>query len=162
MTRPRNEATLFALTIAIALLLSAVPVPGALGYFKPFWVALVLLFWVIEAPDYIGLGFAFLLGIALDVLSGALLGEHALRLVFMVYISGRFQRRLRFYPVWQQALFIMVLLFNDRLVSLWIASLSGRDLPDYRYWLAPLVSTLIWPWLFLLLDSLRHRRSKKS
>jgi len=157
MSRPRNEALVFALSIGLALLLSAVPVPGTLGFFKPFWIALIALFWVIEAPEYLGLGFAFVLGITLDVLSGTLLGEHALRLLFIVFIAGRFQRRLRFYPIWQQALFIFVLLLNDRLISLSIASLSGHALPNYRYWLAPLVSTLIWPWLFLLLDSVRRR-----
>jgi len=160
MKRIRNDATLFALSVSIALVLSAIPVPGALGYFKPFWIALIALFWVIEAPDTLGLGFAFVLGLALDVLAGSLLGEHALRLVFIVYIAGRFRLRLRFYPMWQQALFILVLLLNDRLVSLWIASLSGHAFPDYRYWLAPAVSTLLWPWVFLLLDGLRHRRSR--
>jgi rod shape-determining protein MreD len=161
MSRPRTDASLVALSIGLALLLSAIPLPGAIAFFKPFWIALILIYWAIEAPDYLGLGFAFLLGLALDVLSGTLLGEHALRLVFVVYIVGRFQRRLRFYPIWQQALFVLVLLLNDRLVSLWIASLSGHPLPDYRYWLSPILSTALWPWLNLLLARVRRRKQAK-
>jgi cell shape-determining protein MreD len=37
-------------------------------------------------------------------------------------------------------------------------------LPHASFWLAPLVSTLLWPWVFLLLDRYRsvarHRKAK--
>jgi cell shape-determining protein MreD len=47
---------------------------------------------------------------------------------------------------------------------LWIISLEGDALPPASFWLAPLISTLLWPWVFLLLDRYRslarHHKAK--
>ena len=44
-------------------MLQLTPLPQSMLPFKPYWIALVLIYWAIEAPDRIGLGFAFLLGV---------------------------------------------------------------------------------------------------
>ena len=33
----------------------------------------------------------------------------------------------------------------------------GDTAIDWRFWIAPFVGALLWPWLFLLLDDLRRR-----
>ena len=38
---------------------------------RPYWLALVLAYWVIEEPDRVGLGFAFLVGLLADLVSAA-------------------------------------------------------------------------------------------
>ena len=73
---------------------------------RPYWLALVLAYWVLEAPERVGLGFAFAVGVLADLLYGSLLGEQALRLVIMAFILQRFRLRLRFFPLSQQALAI--------------------------------------------------------
>ena len=67
----------------------------------------------------------------------------------------RFRFRLRFFPPWQQALSVLALLLNDRVILLWIISLRGEPLPTALYWVAPVIGTAIWPWMFLLLDRFR-------
>jgi len=128
---------------------------------RPYWVALVLIYWCLETHDMISLGLVFTLGLILDLLTGSLLGLHALSLVILVYLVTRFQARLRFFPPWQQALSVFALLLNDRIILLWIISLRGDPLPSLDFWLPPIVGTLIWPWLFILLDRyrgvMRHR-----
>ena len=94
----------------------------------------------------------------LDVLTGTLLGRHALRLVVLNFLVGRFRNRIRFVPPWQQALAVGALLLNDRIVHLWIVGLLERTWPGWAFWLPPLVGVALWPWLFLLLDALRSRR----
>ena len=49
-----------------------------------------------------------------DVLAGELLGEQAARLCVLGFIVLRFRPRLRFFPMWQQALAVLALLLNDR------------------------------------------------
>ncbi len=131
--------------------------------FKPYWVAMVLIYWTLETQDMISLGLAFLIGLVLDTLSGSLMGLHALSLVVMVFLVQRFRSRLRFFPPWQQALSVLGLLVNDRIILIWITVLLGESLPTWEYWLPPLVGMALWPWLFLLLDRIRARqRLQKS
>lgn len=157
MNRTRIQVWVFAGSLFIALLLQLMPLPPSLEPVKPYWIGLVLVYWAIEAPDRVGLGFAFCLGLAADVLVGELLGEQALRLLVLVFIVLRFRARLRFFPVWQQALAVLALLLNDRIVMLMARGFAGEPLPGGVFWLAPLVGMVAWPFVFLLFDDLRAR-----
>lgn len=162
MSDNRESFGLIVLTIIAAILLSMLPLPAFIETFKPYWVALVMIYWSLETRSSISLGLAFLVGILVDIFSGSLLGLHALSLVVMVFLVQRFRSRIRFFPPWQQALSILGLLVNDRIILIWIGALLGEPLPTLSYWLPPLIGMAFWPWLFLLLDSLRAnaRRSK--
>lgn len=157
MNRQRAQLWLFTASIVFAFLLQLLPLPQALLPLKPFWLALIVVYWAIEAPERIGLGFAFLLGMAGDVLSGELLGEQSLRLVILAFIVLRFRSRLRFFPMWQQALAVLALLLNDRVVQIMVRGFSGEAMPGAAFWIAPFVGMLAWPFVFLLLDDLRAR-----
>ncbi len=115
MSRMRNSWIL-PVSIVIALVLGLLP-PAVVQPLRPYWLALVLAYWVIEEPDRVGLGAAFVAGVLADLLYGGLLGEQALRLVIMTFILQRFRARMRFFPISQQALAIGGLLLNDRIVS---------------------------------------------
>jgi len=151
------QAWLFGGSLAIAFMLQLMPLPQPLLPFKPYWVGLVLIYWAIEAPERVGLGFAFLFGLGSDVLTGELLGEQALRLVVLAFIVLRFRARLRFFPVWQQALAVLALLLNDRIVMLMVRGFAGEAMPSAAFWIAPLIGMLAWPLLFLVFDDLRAR-----
>jgi len=157
MTSSRESRSLILLSIMAAVFLSLLPLPDMLVPFKPYWVAMVLIYWTLETQDMISLGLAFLIGLVLDTLSGSLMGLHALSLVVMVFLVQRFRSRLRFFPPWQQALSVLGLLVNDRIILIWITVLLGEPLPTWEYWLPPLVGMALWPWLFLLLDRIRAR-----
>lgn len=163
MRARRESRSLIFLTIIAAMLLSLLPVPEVLTPFKPYWLAMVLIYWTLETRTMINLGLAFLIGVVLDILSGSLMGLHALSLVIMVFLVRRFRSRLRFFPPWQQALSVLGLLVNDRIILIWIIVLLGEPLPTWEYWLPPLVGMVLWPWLFLFLDRIRSRmRRHKS
>ena len=155
MNARRDRLSTVLVTIAAALILTLVPLPALLDPLRPYWVALVLIYWCLETQGVISLGLAFLTGLALDLLTGSLLGLHALSLVVLVYLVTRFRARIRFFPPWKQALSVLALLLNDRIIVLWIVSLRGEPFPGIEFWGAPIVGTAIWPWLFLLLDRYR-------
>lgn len=157
MNRLRAHRWLFAGSLGLAMLLQLMPLPSALLPFKPYWLALVLTYWALEVPDRVGLGFAFLLGLAGDVLYGELLGEQAMRLLIVAFIVLRFRARLRFFPMWQQALAVLALLLNDRIVVLMARGFAGDPIPPPTLFIAPFVGMLAWPFVFLLLDDLRAR-----
>ncbi len=157
MNRRTTSLGTILITFLAAILLTPIPLPEFVAPMRPYWVALVLVYWAIEYPDRVGMGFAFLVGIVLDLMTGDLLGRHALSLVVIAFIVARFRLRLRFFPLWQQSLAVAALLLNDAIIQVWIDGLSGAPLPDWRYWLAPLIGLVLWPWVFLLLDSVRRR-----
>lgn len=157
MTRIRGQGWLFFGSLVAAFLLQMMPLPQLLLPLKPYWVGIVLVYWAIELPERVGLGFAFLFGLAGDVLTGELLGEQALRLVVLAFIVLRFRARLRFFPMWQQALAVLALLLNDRIVTLMVRGFSGEAMPSPAFWIAPVIGMLMWPLVFLLLDDLRLR-----
>ena len=162
MNMNRESHGLVFLTIVAAILLSLLPLPDMLAPLKPYWVAMVMIYWALETHDTIGLGTTFLIGLALDVFSGSPMGIHALSLVIMVFLVQRFRPRLRFFPPWQQALSVLALLVNDRVILIWVNALLGEPLPTWQYWLPPVVALAIWPWLFLLLDRMRASARQRS
>lgn len=156
----RTSPLLPALTVLMAILLTIVPLPDSLAAWRPYWVALVMIYWHLETGRFQFLGSAFAIGLVLDLTTGTLLGQHALGLVIITFLVGRFRNRLRFFPPWQQALAVGALLFNDRIVQLWIIGLLERGWPEWSWWLPPVAGMLLWPWLFLLLDALRSQRRR--
>lgn len=147
-------------SVVLAVLLALLPLPGILAPLRPYWLALVVAYWVLENPDRAGLGFAFLAGLMADVAQGTILGEQALRMVILAFILDRFRTRLRFFPVWQQALVMGALLINDRIVSAIVHVLARAPQAEIMYWLSPIIGALMWGPVFVLLDALRHGRRR--
>ena len=117
MSRLRTKGWVMPVSFVLALLLALIPLPELLLPARPYWLALVLAYWVIETPDKVGLGFAFSIGLLADVMFGGILGEQALRLVVMAFILQRFRARIRFFPLSQQALAIGALLLAFLIVK---------------------------------------------
>ncbi|WP_101927416.1 MULTISPECIES: rod shape-determining protein MreD [Luteimonas] len=154
----RRHPWLLPASVFLALLLGLLPLPLALQPYRPFWLALVVAYWVIEDPERVGLGVAFAVGLIGDLAFGGLLGEQALRLVVMSFILQRFRAQLRFFPLAQQALAIGGLLLNDRVVSAAIHLALGVPQLPWTYWLAPLIGMALWAPLYLVMDALRFGR----
>ena len=150
-------------SILIGLVLSIIPLPTSLpaelGYLRPDWVAMVLVYWVIATPDRIGVVTAWVIGVIMDVLVGGLLGQHALSYVIVAYVTASLYQRLRMFSVWQQGAVIFVILGLSHIVSFWIESIAGLSQWTLWYILPAVTGALLWPWVFLLLRSLRRRYS---
>ncbi|HLU13393.1 MAG TPA: rod shape-determining protein MreD [Arenimonas sp.] len=149
-------------SLFFGLLVMVLPLPAGIDVARPYLLALLLVYWLLECPHRVGLGTAFLAGLVADLASGTLLGEQAMRLVILAFLVQRFRARLRFFPLWQQAAAVGALLLNDRLVALVIHAVAGIGLPHWGTWVSPLLGFALWPWLFLLLDELRLRQRERT
>jgi rod shape-determining protein MreD len=65
-------------------------------------------------------------------------------------------QRFRMYPLWQQALLVLVMVGLYQLLLNWGQSLRGASSDSLLFLLPSLVSAFIWPWLFVLLRSIRR------
>lgn len=149
-------------SFVLGLIFAVLPLPAVLQSVRPYLLAMLLAYWLMEAPNRVGLGTAFVVGLCADVLTASLLGEQAFRLVVLTYIVQHFRARLRFFPLWQQAVAIGLLLLNDRIISWLIHLFAGSPSHGWLYWLAPVLGVLLWPWLYVLLDLARLRARERS
>ena len=62
MSRTRRP-WLFPASLFVALLLGLLPLPAMLQPLRPYWLALVLAYWLLEDHDRVGLGLAFSVGL---------------------------------------------------------------------------------------------------
>jgi rod shape-determining protein MreD len=142
----------------LALILVMLPLPEWAQIYRPDWLTLVLIYWVMAIPEKLGIVFAWVFGLLLDVTQGAILGQHAIGLVLVVFFVHMQYQRLRVFSLLQQALVIFVLLMFKQLLVLWISGMAGQ-VPENiaRYFLPSLIGAIIWPWLFVLLRDVRRR-----
>lgn len=152
MAAGRNNWWASTLSLVLTLALVAVPLPDSVAPLRPDWVAVVLLYWSLMAPRHFSLLTAFWMGIALDTLSGALLGQNALALLVVVYLAEKFHLRLRVFPLSQLAITVFLLLGIYEFILFWIDGMAGRSVPLVERWVPPLTGTLVWVLLYVMFD----------
>lgn len=143
-------------TLFIALVLALLPMPDWTIWLRPAWVLMMLIYWGMTTPYRVSVGVAWITGLIVDLLSGTLLGEHAIAFTIVIYFVSRMHIRLRMYPLLQQgiSIFLFVLLYQFILYCIqgFIGELPGSNL----YWLSSVTSMLLWPWLFILMRDYRR------
>lgn len=147
---PVKPAFIIATLIAAALI-NMMPWSGWAGWLRPDFVALVVLYWVIEQPRRVGFTAAFTLGLLMDVAEGALLGQHALSYTILAFAGIALNRRVRMFSLTAQVVHVIPLLLLNDLIVLGIRVLAGADFPGYRYFLGSFVAGALWPLVSVLL-----------
>ncbi len=139
-------------TLALALAANLLPLSGVALALRPDFVALVLLYWCIQEPRYVGVGIAWGVGLLMDVGDATLFGQHALAYAFLAYAAEYFRRRVLRFSLWQQAAQVAVLLGLCAALVLLVRFVGGAPLPRWMYAVPPLVGALLWPAITLLLQ----------
>jgi len=145
------------LSLLLALLANIMPMPLDIDAYRPDWVLMVLLYWCIALPTRVNVISAWFMGLLLDILLGSILGVHAAAMAVSVFIAAVNFQKIRNFSLWQQALIVGVLASLYHLVVFWLQRvlLDVVFLPSY---LAPvLTTTVLWPWVFLLLRKIRRQ-----
>lgn len=117
----------------------------------PDVLALVLVFWTIHQPQRVGVTAAFVLGLFMDVQQSALLGQHALAYTVLSFLALGIHRRLLWFSVPSQAAQVLPMLVVAHAVALCVRLIAGGDFPGWLIVLAPLIETLLWPLVSVLL-----------
>ncbi len=155
LARHQNGWAILA-SFLVAMMLTLMPLPDGTEWFRPEWVAMVLIYWCMALPERVNIGVAWIMGLFLDVARGALLGQYALALTLVAYLTVRLHQRLRIFPLWQQSLAVLVLVALEQLLVLWVKGIIGQSPDSWLYWLPSVTSMLLWPWMFLILRDLRR------
>lgn len=157
MSEFRERPWVIPVTFVVALMLTAVPMPDWAVAVRPEWVAMTVIYWSMALPSRVSVGIGWFMGLALDVIKGAVLGQHALGLAVAAYLTIKLHQRIRVFPLWQQAISIGAILAIHMLLVLWVYGITGHEAASLAYWGPLVTSVLLWPWIFLLLRDLRRR-----
>ena len=148
--------------IVVALMLTIAPMPDWASPFRPDWVALTLIYWAMILPRTYSVGTAWIVGIVMDVAQGTLLGQHAIALCFIVYITVKFHLQFRVFPTSQMSATVFALLAVYQFILFWINGVAGVTTSAITYWGPVITGTLIWPLLTMFFGGLRYRASSGS
>jgi len=144
-------------TIIVSIMLMVIPLPDWAVAFRPDWVALTLIYWAMMLPRTWSVGTAWLIGIVLDVSQGTILGQHALALCFIVFITVHFHLLMRVFPMQQLTATVFAILTLYQFILFWINGVAGVDVQLVNYWGPVLTGTLFWPVVTILLSRIRMR-----
>ncbi len=151
-----NGSWVIVSSFCCAYLLAVFPLPVWMEWARPEWVALVLIYWVVALPQRVGILVAFITGLMLDALEGAVLGENALALSVVGFLALIMYQRLRVFSVWQQAAIVFLILGLNQMLCQWIQKLTGVGASTLLFMLPALVGAALWPFIFTLLRYLRR------
>lgn len=142
-------------TLLLAMCLNILPLANSIKSLNPDWVLLVLIYWTLAVPERVGVFNAWGLGIFVDVLTGRLFGMHGLIYALVNYACLKLHRRLRHYPVIQQALFVFFCLLISQVLVFWVENIQGSTGLTGLFWLPIVTGTLCWPLVYASLRWVR-------
>lgn len=141
----------------VAFVLELAPWPIEFQHFKPAWLALFLLYWILFTPQKVSIGWGFILGVIWDLILGSVLGVHALALSITTYIIAINQQLLRNISLLQQTLVVILYIYCIRLIifilefSIHTANFYWQDI------LSAVISGILWPWVFVLFRAIQQK-----
>lgn len=145
-------------TVVLALMFTIVQLPESIEAARPELLLLLVIYWSLSAPRIAGLAFAWICGLAMDVLAGPILGQHAAAFLLVAFLTHKFQLRMRIFPIWHQTLTVFMLLALYEFLVFWIDGIIGPAITSWMRWLPVFTSAMLWPILVAVLDTWNRRR----
>jgi rod shape-determining protein MreD len=145
-------------TVVLALIFSIAPLPTSIQPARPDLLLLLVIYWSLSAPRIVGLTFAWFCGLALDLLTGPVLGQHALAFLIVAYATHKLQLRMRIFPIYHQTLTVFMFLAIYQFLVFWIDGIIGPAITTWMRWLPVFTGTLLWPVLVAALDTWNRSR----
>lgn len=153
--RPKDPFIAIVISVIFASILMIYPLSYAISAWRPAFMLMIMLFWVICQPTWCGVWFAFGTGIFVDLLLDAPLGMNALSFVLITFVS-RFLTRERRVITFSNLWIITSLALLAHLCIVWLAQImTGVQFSFARHWLPLLTSILTWPLVYYLLRKWR-------
>ncbi len=141
----------------VALLLSIYPLPMEFRWWRPEFVLMVAIYWVIVFPFSVSLVALCVLGLFQDLLEAVPFGQHSLGIVVVAYICLFSYQRVRNFNLAKQMISIFVMITIAQLTDNWVQGMAGRPLVGISFIYAAFTSALFWPVVRYSLDFFGHK-----
>lgn len=141
----------------IGFALEHLPMPELMVWFQPLWVLLVITVLVINAPGLFGLWLSVPAGLMMDAEMGTLLGTHVFTFAVHIFLVQLMLRRFAIFNMVQQSAVIWLLALGHQVLRHWSNQLIVEWPHPVQLGIPPLISALVWPWLYFLGQLLMRR-----
>lgn len=144
-----------ALSFIVGSTATIIATPQAIFYFWPDWIALIVVYWALMAPDRIGpwVGFAF--GTLLEVLFVRDFGVLGFGFAMLAFAVNRTHLQLQVLSIGPQMVVVGLFIAVFKLMTGWLYGLTGDFAMTSEYWYSIIGCVLAWPFVFILLQELR-------
>lgn len=150
MTRSRQEPQLLmpiVSSVVIGTVLTVYPLPLSLAQWRPDFLLLLMVYWVLVQPNWCGIWFAFAIGLIADLLMDSLLGQYALDFVLVAFGVRFMTRHRRILPFAHLTVTMAGALAGHLLIQFCLRKILGQSVGLY-FWLTFLPSMLVWPMVY--------------
>ena len=145
------------LSFLVALILSVYPLPMDMRWWRPEFVLVVAIYWILFMPLTVSFTLLCLLGLFQDLLEGVPFGQHSLGLVIVAYICILSYQRVRNFSLPRQSAWVFVLVGIAQLTDNWVQGMAGQPLSGIQFLYPAITSALLWPLCTWWLSKLTQR-----
>jgi|TARA_B110001469_G_C9327165_1_gene174824 rod shape-determining protein MreD len=146
------------LSLVIATVFQLIPASGVWLYWRPNFLLLVVIAWILFTPERFGIGFAGMVGLMADTLFHTTLGHYVLVFAVCGTIAYLLSRWLMYLSIFHRAFLIFVMIIGAEsiqamLFSVWGVPVNLRHIP-----IVAVFAALSWLVVDLLISRLKIRR----
>ncbi|MDN6276473.1 rod shape-determining protein MreD [Psychrobacter sp.] len=138
------------LSLVVASSLSVYPLAHSMSMLRPMIMIMVLIFWLLFQPHYVGVFTAFTTGLIADLLMDTHLGQQAFAAVvvaFVIKIASIYVKQLSMVSAWAIAS-LGLIVFQ---LTMWMLQMFIQGIFIAQSALALLISIISWPLVLLVL-----------
>jgi rod shape-determining protein MreD len=139
-----NKLKTIYLSIILAFICLLLPWSGFALTIRPDFMLLVIIFWLIRAPNLCNVGTAWFVGLFADLATGGIFGQYALAYTVTAFFAISYQRRLVLYNGTQQLVYVFLLLFTSQIILLILKTFSGAEFMGWTYFAPSFVGVFLW------------------
>jgi len=132
------------LSLLVAFVCLLFPWSGLALTLRPDFMLLVIIFWLLRAPNQCSVGTAWFMGLWVDLATGGIFGQYALAYTVTTFFAVIYQRRLVLFNSTQQLVYVFSLLFMSQLILLILKVFSGKEFLGWSYFLPSITGVLVW------------------
>jgi len=154
-----NKLKSIYLSLLAAFIFMLFPWSGLALTLRPDFMLLVIIFWLLRAPNQCSVGTAWFMGLWIDLATGGIFGQYALAYTITTFIAVIYQRRLVLFSSTQQLVYVFSLLLVSQLIILILKTFAGNEFTGWSYFMPSLTGALLWQLAVTLgLNTGRHSR----
>ncbi|MBX4180850.1 rod shape-determining protein MreD [Sodalis sp. CWE] len=156
MNYQKNKLIIIILfSFLIAIILQVMPWPVQMCFFRPSWIKLLLIYWVMTMPYRINVGTGFTVGLIMDVILGSTIGVHALAFSTLAYLVVNQFRLFLNIRLWQQIFVVAWLSVATHLMIFLEEFLVINAVFHPKIFWSSVIDGALWPWFFLLMQKIK-------
>ena len=157
---PSNLKSLY-ISLILAFICLLLPWSGILLQARPDFLLLVIIFWLIRAPNLCNIGTAWFVGLFVDLATGGTFGQYALAYTVTAFFAVIYQRRLVLFNGTQQLFYVFLLLIIAQIILLILKIFAGALSLGWAYFIPSITGVLLWKIAMIFgLNTGEHSRAR--